>query len=176
MSELRKTTPDDLYFVTLTVVGWVDLFSRETYKNIIVENLKYCQDKEKLQIFSYVIMSNHLHMVCRRLDKDLKELLGRFKSYTSKLFLKEIISNTQESRKDWLLQLFKQYSNGNSQYGDYHIWDYTDHPVALYSNSVIDSKIEYIHQNPVKSGIVTEAEYYKYSSACFDSPLKVLDL
>ena len=92
MSELRKTSPDDLYFVTLTVVGWVDLFSRETYKNIIVENLKYCQEKEKLQIFSYVIMSNHLHMVCRRLDKDLKELLGRFKSYTSKLFLKEIHS------------------------------------------------------------------------------------
>lgn len=54
-------------------------------------------------------------------------------------------------------------------------WYYTNHPVALYTNSVIDSKIEYIHQNPVRAGIVTQAEYYKYSSACFDSPLKVLE-
>ncbi len=79
MSELRKTTPDDLYFVTLSVVGWVDLFSRETYKNIIVENLKYCQDKEKLQIFSYVIMSNHLHLICYSKEpfllSDLEEIL-----------------------------------------------------------------------------------------------------
>ena len=176
MSELRKTTPDDLYFVTLTVVGWVKLFTRETYTDVIVDNLKYCQEIEKLDIFAYVIMSNHLHLVCRRRDKDLKEILGRFKSYTSKLFLKEIESNIQESRKEWLLQLFKKFAAGNKQYGEYHIWDYTNHPVALYSNSVIESKIEYIHQNPVRAGIVTQAEYYKYSSACFESPLIVLDL
>ena len=115
-------------------------------------------------------------MVCRRRDKDLKELLGRFKSYTSKLFLKEIESNIQESRKGWLLQLFKKFTAGNKQYGEYHIWEYTDHPVGLYSNEVINQKIEYIHQNPLRAGLATQAEYYKYSSACFDCPLKVLDL
>jgi len=176
MSEQRKTTADDLYFVTLTVVGWVDLFSRETYKNIIIENLKYCQINENLNIYAYVIMSNHFHLVCSRRDKDLKELLGRFKSYTSKLFLTEITTNNQESRRELLLRLFGDFAKGNKQYDKYHIWNYTDHPVALYSNSVIDSKMEYIHQNPVRAGLVTEAEYYKYSSACKDSPLEVLDL
>lgn len=176
MSENRKTTPNDLYFVTLSIVGWVDLLNRETYKNIVIENLSYCQQKEALEIYSYVIMSNHLHLVCSRKDKDLTELLGRFKSYTSKLFLKEIETNKQESRKEWLLELFRKFAQGNKQYGNYHIWDYTNYPVALYSNKVIEQKIEYIHQNPVRAGLVTEAQYYKYSSACFDSPLKVLDL
>ena len=90
MRETRKTTPDDLYFVTLRVVGWVDLFSRETYKNIWVENLQHCQEKENLELYAYVIMSNHLHLVCRRRELDLKELLGRFKGFTSKSFIKEI--------------------------------------------------------------------------------------
>ena len=64
MSELRKTTSNDLYFITLSVVGWVDLFSREVYKEIMVSNLEYCQENEGLDIFAYVIMSNHLHLVC----------------------------------------------------------------------------------------------------------------
>lgn len=175
MSELRKTTPDDLYFVTLSIVGWIDLFAREIYKDIVISNLKYCQEKERLGIFAYVIMSNHLHLVCQRRDEDLKELLGRFKGYTSKLFLKEIGTNVQESRKEWLLELFRQYTKGNMQNSTFHIWDYTDHPIALYSNKVIEQKIHYIHQNPVRAGLVTEAQYYKYSSACFDSLLKVLE-
>ena len=63
MSEYRKTTPDELFFVTLTVMGWIDLFTRAIYKDIIVRNLQYCQKKEKLEIFCYVIMTNHLHMI-----------------------------------------------------------------------------------------------------------------
>ena len=82
----------------------------------------------------------------------------------------------QESRKDWLLKLFRQFAAGNKQYGNYPIWDYTDHPVALFSNSVIEQKMHYVEQNPVRVGLVTEAQFYKYSSACFDSPLKVLDI
>jgi hypothetical protein len=75
-----------------------------------------------------------------------------------------------------LLTLFRKFAEGNKQYGNYHIWDYTNHPVGLYSNKVIEQKIEYIHQSPVRAGLVTEAEYYKNSSACFDSPLKGLNL
>ena len=82
---------------------------------MLVENLKYCQSKEKLDIYAYVIMSNHLHLVCSRRDGDLKELLGRFKGYTSKLFLNEIQTNVNESRKEWLLQMFKQFATGNKQ-------------------------------------------------------------
>ena len=75
MSEYRKTSADELYFVTLTVSGWTDLFTRSVYKDILVNNLIHCQEQENLNIFSYVIMSNHLHMVCRRNGKDLTKPL-----------------------------------------------------------------------------------------------------
>jgi len=176
MSELRKANTDELFFVTLTIVGWIDLFSREIYKEIVVDNLQYCQEKEGLEIYCYVIMSNHLHLICRRKEGDLTELLGRFKSYTAKQFLKSIAENNKESRVDWLLQLFQQFAKSNKQYSKHHLWQYTSHPVLLDSNHIIDQKINYIHNNPVAAGIVTEQEAYKYSSACPDSPLKVLEV
>lgn len=140
MSEYRITTADELYFVTLTVVGWVDVFTRNEYKDILIKNLQYCQQKEKLEIFSYVIMSNHIHMVCRRLDKDLKELLGRFKSICAKEIIKSIETNPQESRKEWLLYLFKYFAKASKQYSENHFWQYTVHPILLYSNEVIAQK------------------------------------
>ena len=84
MSEYRKTSADDLYFFTLTVVGWIDVFTRKEYRDILIQNFKYCQENEGLEIYSYVIMSNHFHMIAQRKGADLTELLGRFKSYTAK--------------------------------------------------------------------------------------------
>jgi REP element-mobilizing transposase RayT len=174
MSEYRITTPDELYFVTLTTVGWVDVFTRNEYKNILVANLKYCQLNEGLDVFSYVIMTNHIHMICRRKDKDLKELLGRFKSNSAKQIIKAIESNPQESRKEWLMYLFKFYAKANKQYSKNHFWQYTIHPILLYSTEVIKQKMNYIHMNPVRAGLVNEAENYVYSSANVLSPLEVI--
>jgi putative transposase len=176
MSQFRKTTPNDTYFITLTLIGWINLFDREDYKSIIVENLQYCQKNENLEIFAYVIMSNHIHLVCSRTDKDLNELLGRFKSFTAKEFLREINSNPKESRSYWLLNLFKHFATLTKQVKDFRLWKSNNHPTLISDNQMLNQKINYIHENPVRAGLVTEAQYYKYSSACFDSPLKVMQL
>ena len=177
MSESKEAFSNELYFLTLTLVGWINLFDRACYKNILVENLQYCQQKEGLEIFAYVIMSNHLHMIARRnSEQDLTELLGRFKSVTSKRLIKEIIDNPEESRRDWLLYQFNYFANNNSQYGDYHVWHYTNHPVQLFSSKVIQQKVNYIHENPLRAGIVNDISAYIYSSACADSPLKMSEL
>lgn len=174
MSEYRITTKDELCFVTLTVVGWVDVFTRNEYKDILIKNIQYCQQNENFEVFSYVIMSNHIHLVCRRFDNDLKELLGRLKSNSAKQIIKAIENNPQESRKEWLLYLFKYFAKTNKQYSQHHFWQYTVHPILLYSNDVIKQKVDYIHLNPVRAGLVNEPENYIYSSANLTSPLKVL--
>ena len=55
---------------------------------------------------------------------------------------------------------------GNSNTTDYQFWRHDNHPIELWSNKVIQQKIDYIHNNPVKAGIVFRPEDYKYSSAC----------
>jgi len=177
MSENRKTNADCLYFITLTLVGWINLFDRDCYKQILIKNLQHCQEKEGLEIFAYVIMSNHLHLIATRNDgKDLTELLGRFKSYSSKKLIQEINENPQESRKDWLLYQFNYFANLNNQYSHYHLWQYTNHPIELFSNHVINQKVNYIHENPLRAGIVNDISAYIYSSACPDNPLKLSEL
>ena len=178
MSEKRKTFEGEIYFVTLTVVGWIDIFTRQKYADILIENLKYCQLKEGLKIYAYVIMSNHIHIIAKRENSSLNltELLGRFKSFTAKKIINELEEDNHESRKEWLLYLFKFYAKNNKQCSKHHFWHYTNHPVELYTNEVIDQKINYIHQNPVRAGIVTDEAYYFYSSANPDSPLIIDDL
>ena len=59
----RTAKTDHPYFVTLTTVNWIDLFTRRLYNDFIIENLTYCQQNKKLNVYAYVIMTNHLHMV-----------------------------------------------------------------------------------------------------------------
>ena len=64
MSELRKANTDYPYFITLTVVGWIDIFSRRIYAEELIKNLIFCQQNKGLKIYAYVIMYSHVHMVC----------------------------------------------------------------------------------------------------------------
>jgi putative transposase len=174
MSESRKTIPGETYFVTLTTVGWVDVFTRSVYAELLINNLQHCQREEALEIYSYVVMPSHLHLIAKRNnERELSELLGRFKSFTAKKILKDIEVNMNESRREWLLFVFNYFAGKSNQYKAYHFWQTNNHPTPLYSNEVIDQKVEYIHNNPVEAGIVTRPEHYYYSSAHADGPLKV---
>jgi len=155
---------DKLYFITLQVVEWVDIFSRQKYRDIIIENLTYCQKNKGLEIFAWVIMSNHIHLMVRSEKLELSNVLRDFKSYTSKLILAEIESST-ESRKDWMLKLFKDAAFKHQRNTEFQFWTHENHAEILYSNKFIEQKLDYIHDNPVRAGIVYHPEEYKYSSA-----------
>jgi len=151
--------PEGIYFVTLTVKDWIDVFTRNTYKDILIKNLKYCQQNKGLEIFAWCIMTNHMHLIGRARDGfALSEIFRDFKKFTSKAILTAIGEDPQESRKEWLL---KQFSTPKGN----RFWQKENHPVELWSNAVIDQKIKYIHQNPVKESLVFKAENYMYSSA-----------
>jgi REP element-mobilizing transposase RayT len=151
---------EGLYFITLTVQGWVDVFTRSEYKDILVENLAFCQDKKGLEIFAWCIMTNHTHLIVRAKEGYLlQDIFRDYKKFTSKALIKSILENPLESRKEWLLNQFKT-KDGNS------LWIADNHPIELWSNEVIDQKLYYIHQNPVEEGLVFRAEDYRYSSAC----------
>ncbi|HET6244520.1 MAG TPA: transposase [Bacteroidia bacterium] len=75
---------DKLQFVTLQVVEWGDIFTRQKYRDIITLNLAYCQKNKGLEIYAWVIMSNHIHLLVRSQKEEWSDVLRDFKSYTSK--------------------------------------------------------------------------------------------
>ena len=155
---------DQLHFVTLQVVEWVDIFSREPYRKIIIENLEYCVKNKGLELYAWVIMSNHIHMLVKSNTNNLSGTLRDFKSYTSKIIIDEIES-CNESRKEWMLQLFKKAAFAHKRNSEYQFWTHENHSEHIFSNKFIEQKLEYIHFNPVRAGIVFNPEEYKYSSA-----------
>ena len=173
MSEYRKTYEGGLFFITLTVVGWIDVFTRKEYADIIVENLEFCQKEKDLAIFVYVIMPSHIHLIVRRNEGLLSDWLRDFKSYTAKQIIKEIENGGFESRREWLLHLFKYHAKFQAQNSKYMFWQKSNHPTDLFTEKAIKQKTDYIHQNPVAANLVTEESYYHYSSANPLSPLKM---
>jgi REP element-mobilizing transposase RayT len=92
-----------LHYLTLTTVGWVDVFTRVDYRDVLIESLNYCQKHKGLVINAYVIMSNHVHLICYAKEGyRLSDILRDFKTFTSKTITKDIIQNTTESRSECL--------------------------------------------------------------------------
>ena len=98
----------ELYFTTTTVVDWVDVFTRPLYKHILIESLSYCQKNKGLDIYAWVLMTNHLHMIIGTHDDNttISDILRDFKKFTNKRIIESITNNDQESRKQWLLDRF----------------------------------------------------------------------
>ena len=156
-----------LYFITSTIVGWIDLFIRKKYRDIIIDSLRYCQEHKALRIYAFIIMSNHIHLVVQagRPDKwPLSAILRDFKKFTANTIL-DNIDLEPELRRSWLTHMFKYYAKYNTNNRVHQVWMQDNHPILLDSQWLIWQKINYIHKNPVVARIVDKPEDYVYSSA-----------
>ncbi|RTQ48965.1 transposase [Hymenobacter gummosus] len=176
MSELRKTYPGGFFFLTLTVVGWVDVFIRPRYVDILVDSLRYCQQRKGLELYAYCIMSSHVHLIAARTEGRLSDVLRDMKAHTARELLHCIADNEQESRREWMMRLFAYYARPYRQNEQYMFWQKTTHPVPLWTPAVTRQKLDYVHNNTVAAGLVTAPEHYPLSSACPSGPLQTLPL
>ena len=156
-----------IHFLTMTVVDWVDVFTRANHKMTIVDSLKHCQEHKGLEIYARVLMSNHLHMIAAAADEsknNLNDILRDFKKYTSKQIAKNI-QEDPESRREWMLDRFEFAGRNDSKIKNFRFWQEGNEPKPIYTNEFFIQKLNYIHQNPVKEMIVSRPEDYLFSSA-----------
>ena len=166
MNGYKITNQNNLHFITPTVVGWIDVFTRKKYRDIIVDSLNYCSKNKGLRVHAYVIMSNHLHLlVSAKESHALSDIIRDFKSFSATNIIKAIMQNPKESRQAWLMKLFKYFGKYNNSNKKFQFWQKGNHPVELVSPKWIKARFDYIHYNPVVAGIVDNAEHYSYSSA-----------
>jgi len=179
MSRCKIREQQGLNYLTLTVVGWIDIFSRKRYRDIILDSLRYCREHKGLHVVGWVIMSNHLHLIVFTETLELSHVLRDFKKFTAFEIL-ESINKEPESRREWLLYMFKYFAavNPNNRY--FQFWQQDNHPIELWSLPVIWQKLNYIHDNPVRAGIVSDPTHFLYSSAtdyyCGKNGLLEIDL
>ena len=105
-----------VHFITFAVVQWVDVFSRKEYADILVESLKHCQKEKGLKIHAWCIMSNHVHLIASATEPNkLSDILRDLKKFTSTNTIRAILENDKESRKSWMLWIFKDAGEKNNR-------------------------------------------------------------
>lgn len=126
----------------------------------------YCQQHKGLELYAWVLMSNHLHLLASATQEgiSLSDILRDFKKFTSKKIVKAI-QTEPESRREWMLYRFAYAGKYNPKIKDYKFWQDGNEPKEIYSLEFFEQKLIYIHNNPVRAEIVEFPDEYLYSSA-----------
>ncbi len=152
------------YFLTPTVVDWVDVFTRSEYRDIIVKSLDFCTREKSLVVYGYVVMTNHLHLLVRSKDGSLSDTIRDFKKFTARRII-ELIKNGNENRREWMLHRFEWNAGLSVRSNEHKFWTHENRAEVVHSEDFFLQKLNYVHDNPVRSGWVARPEDFVYSSA-----------
>ncbi|HJT79190.1 MAG TPA: hypothetical protein VJ739_18480 [Gemmataceae bacterium] len=147
------------YFLTCTVVGWLPVFTRPETVQIIYDSWRFLQDANRLVLYGYVILENHLHLIAS--SPDLAKEIGDFKSFTAR----QIIDHLEAKRARTLLKLLRFLKARHKTDRAYQLWQEGSHPEQIQNDAIMRQKLEYIHNNPVERGYVEEPTHWRHSSA-----------
>lgn len=150
---------DYAQFVTITCLGWKPVLANAKAKEIIVNSLKYLNKLNRIDVFAFCIMDNHLHLIWQLLKENKREDVQRdFLKYTSQRTLKHL----RATNPAFVSQLYVNASDRKFQ-----VWERNSLSIPLYSEYFFIQKLQYIHENPVTAGLCKFPEEYHYSSARF---------
>ena len=164
-SKYKFVDRDGIYFVTATIVDWVDVFTRNSYRDVLLDSFRFCQQNQGLQIHAWVLMTNHFHMICSFKNADAGMVMKNIKSFTAIKLIDAIVDNPQESRREWMLNIFEQRGSEMKRNFRYQFWQHENHPVLLDTPTKFLQRLKYLHDNPVRAGFVSSPEQWLYSSA-----------
>ncbi len=133
---------DKLYFISFAAVNWIDVFIREEYKQKLIKSWEYCIEHKGLQIYGWCIMTSHVHMIIGTNDKNLDEIVGGMKSYTSTQLKKIIKDHPQESRKEWMIWMMERAGKKNSNNNDWQFWQQHNNPLVITDQAMFDTTIK----------------------------------
>jgi REP element-mobilizing transposase RayT len=145
--------------VTGTVVNWLPLFITAPRFDILVEALAYCRKEKALQIYAWVILDTHFHAILSA--PDLSRVLADLKRHTAR----RLIEQLEEENCTWLLRQLRHARLPHKVESIHQVWQEGSHPQAMMSDAMVEQKLEYLHNNPVKRGLVAAPEHWRYSSA-----------
>ncbi len=151
-----KYPPD---FITITCLEWKRILAHDGIKDIIIDSLRFLVSDKRINLYAFVIMSNHFHLIWQmKGDHERQDVQRDFLKFTGQRILRALKSMQLPIRDELLV---------NAKDRKYQVWERNSLSISLWSFGVFIQKLNYIHNNPVKAGICKRASDYKYSSAGF---------
>ena len=167
----------DPHFITWSITEWLPIFASEQYCRIITDSLAFCRAEKGLLVHAYVVMLTHVHTILSAQDgADLSAILRDSRKFTAKQIVQRL--NDDSNRLfDWVFRDAARKDGRPEE--SYKVWQPGAHPETLVSEKFVMQKLEYLHNNPVRKGLVYAPEHWRYSSAPFyvlgqkDGPLEI---
>jgi REP element-mobilizing transposase RayT len=147
------------HFLTCTIVGWLPVFTRPETVQIVFDSWKFLQDKQRMTIFGYVILENHLHLIASA--NDLSKEVGDFKSFTARMIVDYLVEQGART----ILNQLTYHKAPHKTDRDFQLWQEGSHPEEIANEDVMRQKLDYVHYNPVKRGYIDDPTHWRYSSA-----------
>ncbi|MFZ1809471.1 MAG: transposase [Cyclobacteriaceae bacterium] len=149
----------EIYFWTATINKWQQLLLQDDYKDIIIDSLSYLSREGKVDVFAFVIMPNHIHLIWRIIENNGKETSSAsFLKHTAHAFKKKLKSEQPDQLKNFAVKAINK---------EFEFWQRDSLAIRLFSEDIAYQKLNYIHANPVSGRWQLVHDYcdYKYSTA-----------
>ncbi len=159
MRSRYKHLDDRVHFVTSTIVDWIPVFTSKKYFTILIDTVKHLQKEKGIKVYAYVILDNHFHFILS--CDDLSNTMRSLKRFTAN----KIIQELKDENKTDILEKFRKQKRTYKANSTYQVWQEGFHPKLISTEDMLAQKIDYIHQNPIRKGLVKKITDWEYSSA-----------
>ncbi|MBX9679476.1 MAG: hypothetical protein K2X38_11990 [Gemmataceae bacterium] len=163
MERYRIHPEAGLYYLTYSVVEWLPIFISEASCKIIADSLAFCHRKKHLRINAYVVMPTHLHLMVFDADFDsnrLTETLKDFRKFTGR----QLADYCQSHFPPCFSDVLRDQATADRER---RLWQPSRHPMAILEEPFWQQKLDYLHDNPHRKGLVLRPEYWRFSSAAW---------
>lgn len=162
--ERYRIRPDaSVYFLTYSVVEWLPVFVSEISCKVISQSLTFCHHQKKLRINAFVVMPTHLHLIVFDQDFDTQRLsrtLADFRKFTGR----QLSDQCNERFPRCFHNTLQAQATADRER---RFWQPSRHPEAVLSEPFWQQKVDYLHDNPCRKGLVRRAEFWRFSSAAW---------
>lgn len=148
-------------FITITCLEWKHFLKYDTCKRAIIDALIYRIHKQEVEVYGFVLMPNHMHLIWRIADHISPSDFQRdFLKYTAK----NILLHLESIDKTMYQETFVESKDRTRQ-----IWERNSLSKEIFSDNFFLQKLDYIHNNPIqeKWNLANSPEEYRWSSAAF---------
>jgi REP element-mobilizing transposase RayT len=149
------------YFCTITILDWLPVLIEARYIDPIIDSLRFCRERKGLSVFAFVIMPHHLHLIASA-GENLHAVMRDFKRFTSRQIRDRLKEDGRVTILDWLEQAGQRARRFREEAG---LWQDGFHPQAVWTRGVLEQKLRYLHENPIRKGLVQTPADWWYSSA-----------
>lgn len=161
MERYRITADAAVYYVTFSVVDWLPVFVSEQSCRIVTDSLNFCYEKKGLRVNAFVIMPTHMHAIVYSQDfrsEPLADALTDFRKFTGR----QLSDYCQQSMPECFRRTLQESAPADR---DRRFWQPSRHPVAIQTEKFWRQKLDYLHENPVRKGLVRRSREWRFSSS-----------